>query len=447
MDEYLKWSTNSACRDIQSAHERLPAAQGATSTIQFNQTSRAATATPSSEVLTVGTSVLTATPTDSSASLASSSYPTPEPSQPSGSLLQAQGKVPRDISAAAGAPSLLIWDLRAEGRLWRKESEGAWEPYADRQFLVAPITVSTSDTTQTAVSVDGVSGRIVYMHFRDGQWDDWQELEFAAQFLRRPAVISRAQYQLNVVNVDNEGHVWLVSYDGSTWSEWTELGADVTSDVAATTWSEDRIDVFAKKGNNVLHKYWTADANWCEGWEDLGDPYENYYQEPGSIASSPLAVSWHDGDDGIIDVVINAGSSSHRLFKNGAWSEWKGMSASHEGLEFPDTQSVVRGDGVDGRPFAHLISRGTDNCLHYNAHNGTDWGFWNYLWCNRRETELDSSYPTEFLPTFIANGGSGIVELVMRDLDGSVLHMKLEGTLDSSYQWSNDVWENLGQPA
>ena len=284
------------------------------------------------------------------------------------------------------------------------------------------------------------------MHFHDGQWDDWQEIEFAAQFLRRPAVVSRAQGKIDIMNVDHMGHVWSVSYDGSSWSGWIELGTGVTSDVSATSWGESRLDVFAKSGDTVLHQHWTSESGWAAEWEDLGNPFSKYYSEPGEVASSPLAVSWRDGEDGIIDVYMTLKGSSHKLFKNGAWSDWIGMYASHEGYEFPDTQSIVRGDGADGRPFAHLVSRGTNDCVHYNAHNGTGWGSWTLLWCDKTSS---SDYPTEFFPTFMAGGGSGSVELVVRDLEKNVLRLDMPGTGPDEWSWeaSNDKWENLGQPA
>lgn len=226
------------------------------------------------------------------------------------------------------------------------------EVYPDRQFLVSPITIRTSASTQTAVSVNALNGRIVYMHFRDGTWGEWQELDFAAGFLRRPAVVSRAQGKIDVVNVDSDGYVWVVSYDGENWSDWTELGSEFTSDIAATSLGEDRIDVFGKRGLTVLHKQWTSDSGWAQDWEDLGDAFANTSPlNDESSASSPLVVSWRDAaGDTIIDVVINHGGSSHKLFSNGAWSEWTGMFASHEGVEFPDTQSIVRSDGADSRP-------------------------------------------------------------------------------------------------
>ncbi|KAF1922964.1 uncharacterized protein M421DRAFT_96439 [Didymella exigua CBS 183.55] len=370
-------------------------------------------------------------------------YPTPSPPQSDG-ILQPQGHVPRDISAAVGAPGLLVWNLESDKKLYRAGQGESWEAYPDRLFLFAPVTVSISDATQIAVTVDATSGRIVYMHFYDGQWDSWQELEFDAQFLRRPVVISRSQGRADIINVDRDGHVWIVSYDGTQWSEWTELGDKVYSEVAATTWGEDRIDIFAKWGEDVIHKYWSSQSGWAGEWTNLGDPWERYYHEPGETSGSPLAVSWRNGEDGTIDVFMTMKGNAHKEFRNGAWGDWKGMSASHEGYEFPDTQSIARGDGQDGRPFAYLLSRGTDDCIHYMAHNGTDWGQWTYMWCSREDR---TDYLSIYMPTFIAGGGSGSVELVAKDIMGNAMRLEVSGAPPEwVYQIGNDKWENWGMP-
>ncbi|KAF9700186.1 hypothetical protein EKO04_001684 [Ascochyta lentis] len=434
-----------------SDRDRLFAAQGGTSVLSSSQASRVETSTSTSASGRVSTSGPAPTPTDSSSNIesssteSSSSASTPSPSSSPGVMLYPQGSVPRDISAAVAAPALLLWDLRSEGKLWKLEYGSTWGAYNDRQFLVAPVTVRTSSSTQTAVSVDGTRGRIVFMHFRDGKWGDWEELDFAAQFLTRPTVVSRAEGKVDVVSIDSNGYIWVVSYDGNVWSEWTELGAEFTGEVAVTSWGEDRLDIFCKSRALVLHKHWTADSGWAPEWESLGDPFSTDSIIEGLIPSSPLAASWRDGEDGVIDVVANGGGTVHNLFKNGAWSGWTTVYASHEGYEFPDTQSMIRGDGVDGRPFAHLISRGTDNCIHYNAFNGTNWDFWNMLWCNRDDDQSShSDYPTQFLPTFMIDSGEGNIEMMMRNLKGNFLRLGVHGSAGD--EWSNDNWENLGNP-
>lgn len=347
-----------------------------------------------------------------------------------------------------GAPGLLLWNLESDKQLYRKEQGGSWEVYSDRKFLFAPVTVSTSENAQMAVSVDATSGRVVYMRFHDGQWDAWQDLDFAADFRRRPALISRAQDKVDVINVDLEGRVWIVSYDGTQWSTWTELAVRddrIYGEISATTWGGERIDIFAKRDESVVHKHWSSESGWANDWEDLGYPWKSYYHDPRNSDGSPLAVSWHDGDDGIIDVymVIEGRGSSHKTFRNGAWSDWKSMSASHEGHEFAETQSIARGDGQDGRPFAYLLSRGTDDGIHLNVHNGTDWGSWVYIWLSQ-ETRTD--YLTSHLATFIAGGGSGSVHFIARDIPGNVMRLEVT-SLPNQSDWGNtgnDKWESWG---
>ena len=353
--------------------------------------------------------------------------------------------MPQDIGAAREAERLLLWNLRDEGALWSSTDSGVWTEYSGHQFLVAPISVATSDTTQTAVSVDAVSGRTVYMHFQDGQWGDWQELEFDAQFLRRPSVISRAQGRVDIVNVDSDSNVWIVSYDGSAWSTWTRIGSGISSGVVATSSDENRIDVFGRDESGVCHKQWTSDSGWTEEWEQLGTPIDRALNEEG--ARSPLAVSWRENEgDSVIDVVVQVQSMYHKTFRNNAWSEWMIISASHEGGEFVDTQSIVKGDGMEGRPFAHMVSRGTNDCIHYNTFNGTDWGLWNYLWCIEEFRSTEARWPTEFLPTFALGGAEGAIDLVMRDVEDEIHRMVVSGPISQDESWSYDNWENFGKP-
>ncbi|KAJ8109162.1 hypothetical protein OPT61_g7662 [Boeremia exigua] len=366
-------------------------------------------------------------------------YPTP------GATLQDQGKVPKDLSVAVG-PDLALWDLRSGGQLWYMYLDQSWTLTKYRTFLVAPVAVRTGEKTQTAVSIDASDGQMIYNHYSNGVWGPWQDLEFPAQFLRRPAVVSRAEGRVDVINVDNEGHVWIVSYDGESWSEWTELGDNAIGDASATSWGEDRIDVFVKNGETYRHKYWAAGSGWANDWENLGDPFANVWSEPNDYNSSPLAVSWLEGDEGVIDLFMTRGSSEHKMYRNGAWGDWQGLPASHEGLEFQDTQSIVKGSGLDGQPRAHMISRGTDNCVHYISHNGIAWDRWTYLWCNEDETDSNVYYPTQFLPTAVALHDTGNLEVIIRDLKGNVWRQMLDTPVDPNRSWSNDDWNTLGQP-
>src|ERR1700743_3579982 len=68
---------------------------------------------------------------------------------------------------------------------------------------------------------------------------------------------------------------------GSVWSGWENLGGAIVSGPAVSSWSANRLDVFAPgTDNHMWHKWWNG-SSWS-GWEDLG----------GVILGSPAAVSW-----------------------------------------------------------------------------------------------------------------------------------------------------------
>jgi hypothetical protein len=168
-------------------------------------------------------------------------------------------------------------------------------------------------------------------------------------------------------------------------------------------------------------------------------------------------VSWlTPSGDGIIDIVITempkysseylGGSTFHRLYSNGAWSEWEMMLASHEGYEYFDTQSILLGDpsGADGKPNAHLVSRGTDDCIHYTSFDGTQWDSWTYLWC----ASMGGSYDTKYMPLFaIAGKTPGTGHVLARTLEGTIMRYQIDGVVEETIE--NGVpsasWEDLGR--
>ena len=77
--------------------------------------------------------------------------------------------------------------------MWKKEGGGSWAVAADRQFLAAPVSVRTGANSHIAASIDASSGRVVYQLFRDGQWGEWQELEFGARFAPPKLLVEMAE--------------------------------------------------------------------------------------------------------------------------------------------------------------------------------------------------------------------------------------------------------------
>ncbi|KAF2010159.1 hypothetical protein BU24DRAFT_467636 [Aaosphaeria arxii CBS 175.79] len=348
-------------------------------------------------------------------------YPTESPNPEPRPMLNNQSIIPRTFGGASESPfGLTAWDLKEDGTLWIEESrQGEWIKVLDQKFLLAPIAVKTGDGTQMAVSVDAITGQIVVAYFRD---------------------VSRGNGGIDIFAIDSMGEMWTVSQDNGFWSEFEYLGSEFTGEVSATSWDEKRIDVFARRNTWIYHLWWTNEGGWSNLWEELG---EAYVIEDTDF-SPPRAVSWRSPEgDGIIDVVVNSGSTYHKMFSNGAWgNDWDIVPASHEGGVLPHTISVVSGDGVDERPFAHMMARGDDNCIHYISHNGTEWDSWVPLWCGENGVDREI---ISHMATSIIRGEDGVVDCIVRDYSGDLMRYQVKGHLDpEGLPPFNDDWEILG---
>ena len=53
------------------------------------------------------------------------------------------------------------------------------------------------------------------------------------------------------------------------YSPWESLGGELTSGISATSWSDNRIDAFARGNDNELHHIYYDGHGWSK-WERLG---------------------------------------------------------------------------------------------------------------------------------------------------------------------------------
>src|SRR5215216_4520398 len=67
----------------------------------------------------------------------------------------------------------------------------------------------------------------------------------------------------------------------SVWSEWENLGGELTSGPAVSSWALNRLDCFVKWSDNTMRHKWFTGSGWS-GWENLG----------GIILDNPAAISW-----------------------------------------------------------------------------------------------------------------------------------------------------------
>jgi hypothetical protein len=119
------------------------------------------------------------------------------------------------------------------------------------------------------------------------------------------------------------------------------------------SWGSNRIDVFARGGDNALWHRWWNGVRWY-GWERLG----------GVLLSAPAVASWSPNR---LDVfVIGAQNAMYHLFWNGAWHPYELLG----GYALQDPGAVSWGPNrVD------VFTLGVNNLLYHRYWNGS-WSAW-----------------------------------------------------------------------
>lgn len=100
---------------------------------------------------------------------------------------------------------------------------------------------------------------------------------------------------------------------GQGWSGWESLGGVLTSAPSASSWQNNRLDVFARGTDNALYHIWWDGRAWSN-WEDLG----------GTLTSAPTVSSRRPNH-----LEVFARGTGDQLFRrewNGSrWTPWENL--------------------------------------------------------------------------------------------------------------------------
>jgi hypothetical protein len=114
-------------------------------------------------------------------------------------------------------------------------------------------------------------------------WSEW--LEVGSGFDSDPACVAWPE-RIDLVARRTDGDIYLSTFSGGAWSEWTSIGAPAggASDPAVASWEPGRLDVFVRGLDDDLLHQRTFDGSWTN-WAQPA---------PASLpfASKPSAVSW-----------------------------------------------------------------------------------------------------------------------------------------------------------
>ena len=199
-----------------------------------------------------------------------------------------------------GVDRLDIFGITFDKQLCHKYWDGSsWSPGDDSfEILASDITfifgVAAVSWGPNRIDIFGIGEEFQLLHI---YWDgsQWSKIEdFEGTFITLPTVISWGENRLDVFIVDADGELYHKYWDGYQWSGYENLGhlgheesgrLEISSQVAATSWGENRLDIVAMdEDNRYFYKYWSG-SQWypsVKGW----------YPKQGDFQSPPSIVSW-----------------------------------------------------------------------------------------------------------------------------------------------------------
>ena len=195
-------------------------------------------------------------------------------------------------------------------------------------------------------------------------WSNWVDL--GGNITSEPAVISRTAATINVFAKGTSSNLLHRSFTNNIgWSSWEDLGGSIASAPAVASRGQDYLNVFARSTTNTLVNLpWTGGVSgtgWGT-WQDLG----------GSIVDGPAAVSRQS-----ISINVFARGPGNTL-KHVSWSDGWGWS-TWEDLG----GSITSSPAVISRVYTtmNIFARGASNQLMHLGWNGSagGWGTWEDL--------------------------------------------------------------------
>lgn len=204
-----------------------------------------------------------------------------------------------------------------------------------------------------AVATRGNSNHVYVKTWNGTSWSDW--VDIGGTTYSEPAICSNGSGRLDVFIRGTDNAVWTKTYSGGAWSSsWTSLGGTVSSAPAAVSWGSGRIDVVARGGGNAIYQKCWNGSTWSS-WANLG----------GTAASDPAICSWGPGR---LDIFYKGTDNAiwHKYY-NGAWSAWGSLG----GTVTSAPAAVSWGDSrID------VVVRGGQNALYQKYWNGSSWSVW-----------------------------------------------------------------------
>ncbi|MBK8558207.1 MAG: hypothetical protein IPL65_21850 [Lewinellaceae bacterium] len=219
------------------------------------------------------------------------------------------------------------------------------------------------DYGKVAVLTYGTDNEVYSNNWNGYAWSDWQKANWGTKPVR--SLIKAVKFRKGEIAaflVDGNGHLW-VNYwqEGSTWQQnWKDLGGSLTGEFDVVSWSDNRLDVFARnKAGGLDHLY--LEGVW-KSWETvLADGVQT--------GATVEVDTWARGRLDIF-VVKSDNSLQHCYFDNNNWGPWEPLGGNVAGK-----MSVV--SFAPGH--LDIFCEGSDKGVWHRYFDRTTWSDWHPL--------------------------------------------------------------------
>ncbi|KAL8788726.1 MAG: hypothetical protein Q9213_001540 [Squamulea squamosa] len=187
-----------------------------------------------------------------------------------------------------------------------------------------------------------------------------------------PVAVTWGVDRLDVFALDEDDAIKHQFWDGTAWQpkadELETLGGGCNPEysVAATTWGQDRLDIFCTDNDDeLLHQYYDGTQ-----WQPSVESFESLN---GSLAGAPSVVSW--GKDRLdVFAVALGGELAHLYWDGSQWSKWESLSPSNL---FSFGAPLTATSWGENRLDVFAIARSSE--LYHIFWDGSRWSDWEVL--------------------------------------------------------------------
>lgn len=278
------------------------------------------------------------------------------------------------LSSVSWGPNRFdVFATGSEGDVKHKFWDGyQWQPSVKGLeslggYTDGPPTAVSWGSNRFDIFITGKDHNLLHKYWTGSSWQpsikDWENLGGGLTETYALAATTWGENRLDIFGIgpDKDGHnaVWHKYWDGSSWNPSNNklelLGGDFISEPAAVSWGPDRLDVFAiDRQHNLLHRH--CDAGYWSEWEVLGE----------NFASTPTATSW--GQNRLDVFALRASSTSvklfHKYWDGYQWSDWEDMGGEIDSAVSVTSWTTNRID---------ILGKGPDSAYYYKYWNGHQW--------------------------------------------------------------------------